>query len=156
METLGPAALVLKNLKLNWTQITQMDLFLIPIPTFDECLHILKEGVSLRRCSLNAACVLISHDLEVLFLLKLEHFQLTLYSGVDGSPQSEFLVFQSLSISWNAAQGPLWSKSSCDTFIELGAVRHRVQNAIVGHGVQNDIGMGLKMPLWGMGFKMPL
>ncbi|KAJ7845494.1 hypothetical protein B0H14DRAFT_2584626 [Mycena olivaceomarginata] len=42
--------------------------------------------------------------------------------------QSEFLVFlrtlsllglESLSISWNAAQGPLWSKSSSDTFIEF-------------------------------------
>jgi hypothetical protein len=129
METFGPSILVLKDLRFNWAQITDLDLFLIPIPTFDECLHILKEGVSLRRCSLNAACVLSSDDLEVLSLPKLEHLQLKMYSGDrDGSPQSRFLAFlhtlslpglKSLSISWNVARGPLWSKDSSDTFVEF-------------------------------------
>ncbi|KAJ6538948.1 hypothetical protein B0H19DRAFT_334273 [Mycena capillaripes] len=129
METFGPSPFVLKNLGMNWSQITELDLFLIPIPTLDECLHILKEGVSLRRCSLNAACVFSSDDLEILHLPKLEHLQLKMYEGdMDGSSQSRFLTFmrtlslprlESFSIGWNVTRGPRWSKRSFDSFIEF-------------------------------------
>lgn len=129
IETFGPSPLVLKKLGINWTQITELDLFLIPIPTLDECLHILKEGVSLRRCSMNAACVFSSDDLEILLLPKLEHLQLKMYDGdTYGSSQSRFLVFlralslprlESMSISWNVTRGPRWSKGSSDSFVEF-------------------------------------
>jgi len=128
METFGPSPVLLRDLGFNWSRVTELDLFLIPIPTLDECLAILKEGATLRRCSMNAACVLSSDDLEPLPLPKLEYLQLKMYGGDDeDSAQSGFLVFlralslprlETLRISWNA-QGPRWSSSSSDSFIEF-------------------------------------
>jgi len=129
VETFGPSTIALTTFGFNWSQITELDLFFITIPTLDECLHILKEGVGLRRCSMNAACVLSSDAPELLSLPKLEHLQLKMYGGdMAGSPQSRFLVFlrslslprlDSLSIGWNVTQGPRWSNGSSDSFIEF-------------------------------------
>jgi len=129
METFGPSPVVLKDLGINWSQVTELDLFIIPIPTLDECLHILKEAVNLRRCGLNAACVLSSDELEPLSLPKLEHLELKMYRlAISDSSHVPFLVFlhslslpslQSLRISWNVTHAPGWSNTSCDRFVEF-------------------------------------
>jgi len=129
METFGPSPVVLRDLGINWTEVTELDLFLIPIPTLDECLHILKEAVNLRRCSMNAACVLSSDELEPLSLPKLEHLQLKMYRlAISDSPHVPFLMFlhslslpnlQSLRLSWNVTQAPQWSNASSDRFVQF-------------------------------------
>jgi len=128
VETLGPYPVVLQNLRINWAQITDLDLFLVTIPTLDECFYILKEGVNLRRCKLNASCVLRSGELECLSLPKLKHLQLKMYrGGGTDSQETRFLMFlraltlprlDSLRISWNVPHHP-WSKLSFETFIEF-------------------------------------
>jgi len=129
LETFGPSPVVLRNLRINWTQVTELELFLIPIPTLDECLHILKDAVNLRRCSMNAACVLSSDELESLCLPKLEYLQLKLYRlAISDAPHVPLLVFlhslslpglQSLNISWNVTQAPLWPSAISGKFVEF-------------------------------------
>jgi len=129
METFGPSPVVLKDLRINWTHVTDLDLFLLPIPTLDECFHILKEAVNLRRCSLNAACDLSLEEVEPLSLPKLEHLQLRMYRlAISDSPHVPLLAFlhslslprlQSLKISWNVTQAPQWSNASSDLFVEF-------------------------------------
>ncbi|KAF7354955.1 hypothetical protein MSAN_01410600 [Mycena sanguinolenta] len=129
LETFGPSPVVLRDLRINWTQVTELDLFLIPIPTLDECLHILNEAVNLRRFSMNAACVLSSEELETLSLPKLEYLQLKLYRlAISDAPHVPLLVFlhslslpslQSLNISWNVTQTPQWSNASSSKFVEF-------------------------------------
>ena len=94
METLSSSQVVLKDLGIDWTQLTELDLFLIAIPTLAECLDILKEGVSIRQCSMNAVPVLGLSKLEPLSLLKLEHLQLKMYwQGIIDPLHNPFLVF---------------------------------------------------------------
>jgi len=123
METFGGSPVALKHLGMNWTQVTELDLFLIPFPTLDECLRILKEAVHLRRCSMNAYWVLGSDELEPLSLPKLEHLQLGMYRPATGDRSPvPFLVFlhslslpslQSLRISWNVMTNTThWSNTS--------------------------------------------
>jgi len=134
METLGPSPFVLSDLGINWAQITELDLFLITMPTLNECFHILKQSISLTRCSMNAICVLSSNDLGHLHLPELEHLGLTLYGEDTGNlhPDSRFLAFldtlsiprlQSLKIRWNVTRGPnrpyFWSPSYTARFIDF-------------------------------------
>ncbi|KAJ7265838.1 hypothetical protein B0H12DRAFT_1230259 [Mycena haematopus] len=108
METFGPSPVVLKDLRINWIQVTELDLFLIPIPTLTECLHILKEAVNLRRCSMNAVCALSSEELEPLSLSRLEHLQLKMYRLAIATHRT-----------WNVTQAPQWSDASSDKFVEF-------------------------------------
>jgi len=139
VETVGPSPFAFGDLGINWAQITELDLFLITIPTLDECLYILKQGVNLRRCTMNAVCVFNSNHLERLPLPQLEHLGLTIYGGDIGGGRQEtkFMAFlgalslsglESLRIGWNvAALGPnqayYWSDGHT-RFIEfLGELR---------------------------------
>ncbi|KAJ7477140.1 hypothetical protein B0H11DRAFT_2029863 [Mycena galericulata] len=117
VETVGPSTFAFGDLGLNWAQVTELDLFLITIPTLDECLRILKQGVSLRRCTMNAICVFSSIGCEQrLALPHLEHLGLTMYGGETGRQETRLMSFlgalsltglQSLRIAWNvAAPGP--------------------------------------------------
>ncbi|KAK7061364.1 hypothetical protein R3P38DRAFT_2829089 [Favolaschia claudopus] len=129
METFGPSPVVLRGLRFDWVRVTELDLFLIPVPTLDECRRVLAEAVSLRRCSLNATCVLTSDELAPLYLPKLEHLQLKLYRmTISDSPHLPFLTFlhslttprlQSLKLSWNATQPAHWSTASSNKLVEF-------------------------------------
>ncbi|KAJ7367886.1 hypothetical protein DFH08DRAFT_795997 [Mycena albidolilacea] len=129
METFGHSPVDLKDLRINWTQVTELDLFIIPIPTLDECLHILKDAVNLRRCSMNALCLLSSDELEPLSLPRLEYLRLRMYKpATSDSFAAPLLAFlhslslpglQSLVIDWNLIQAPQWSNASSDRFVEF-------------------------------------
>ncbi|KAJ7672875.1 hypothetical protein B0H17DRAFT_988719 [Mycena rosella] len=114
-----PFALSMAGLGFNWAQLTELDVILSTLPTLDECLHILKEGVGLKRCSMYAFCVFGSKGRDRITLPKLEHLQLTVY-GMDngavlpGLPDVQFLAFlvtlslpglESLKIGWNVPRG---------------------------------------------------
>jgi hypothetical protein len=137
LDTVGPAPFVLQSLGINWAQLTQLDLFLMTIPTLDECHHILKQGVNLTRCNMNAMCVY-GPDPEHISLPKLEHLGLKLYKentggSPTGLPESRFLAFletlslpalESLQIHWNVnitqrpAQAYYWS-DCCNRFADF-------------------------------------
>jgi hypothetical protein len=129
LETTGPWSrpFALKDFGINWARVTDVDLFIVPIPSLNECLHILKEGVNLTRCTMNATCVYSPSSPQRITLPQLEHLRLTLYGSTTSilareQPASHFLEFlsalslpglQSLQISWNALgdpdQGYYWS-----------------------------------------------
>ncbi|KAJ7087236.1 hypothetical protein B0H15DRAFT_781625 [Mycena belliarum] len=121
VEAVGHCHFPLADLRFNWAQITDLDLFGIPFSTLDECLQILKGAASLKRCSMHAACILSSNDVERIVLPTLEHFQLTVYGGDNGAvllgqPEERLLAFLcnlctprliSLKIGWSVRRGPL-------------------------------------------------
>ncbi|KAJ7866910.1 hypothetical protein B0H13DRAFT_2560441 [Mycena leptocephala] len=136
VETLRPSLIPSRifSLGVNWAQITELNLFLITMPTLDECLHILKQSISLTRCSMNAICLLSSNDIGHIHLPELEHLGLTLYEEDTGSlhPDSRLLAFldtlsipalQSLKIRWNVTRGPnrpyFWSPSYASKFVDF-------------------------------------
>ncbi|KAJ7179513.1 hypothetical protein C8R46DRAFT_1187780 [Mycena filopes] len=139
IETLGPDPVVLHHLGINWAQLTEVDLFLVTVPTLDECFYVLKESVHLRRCSLNAGCWLRSGELERLSLPNLEHLQLKMYRG---GPEADLLIFlralslprlNSLRIDWNMAPHP-WSKNLVEAFIDfLEEVRGHLASLHLAH-----------------------
>lgn len=119
METVGASPFLIRDLGINWAQLVKVNLFFISIPTLDECLHILREGVNLTQCSMNAICVLSANAPERFALPKLEYLQLKLYGGEHGgllgTPEARFLVFlgalslpglKSLSLGWHVTHGP--------------------------------------------------
>ncbi|KAF7337951.1 hypothetical protein MVEN_02018500 [Mycena venus] len=132
LQTFGNSSpIVLKDLGIIGTQVTELDLSIVPIPTLDECLHILKECVNLRRCSMNAIPLFSSDGLEPLSLQDLEHLQLNIFRRSLSQPTSDpFLAFlhslflpalQFLRISWNwnTSQAPRWSNVSSNRFVEF-------------------------------------
>lgn len=137
METAGRCPFVLKNLGINWAQITELNLALITFPTLDECLYILQEGPNLKRCSMDAICVFTSNDTKRFPLPKLEHLQLTAYGGdnggfLPGRPETQFIAFlaalslpglESLKIGWGVTRGPdqsyYWSDSHTTGFVDF-------------------------------------
>ncbi|KAJ7499329.1 hypothetical protein FB451DRAFT_34368 [Mycena latifolia] len=120
IEAVGPCHFALTDLGFRWAQIAELDLFVIPFPTLDECLHILKESVGLKRCSMHAICVFSSNEPERIALPKLERLQITVYGGdngavLPGQPEERFLAFlgtlslpslESLKIGWSVNRGP--------------------------------------------------
>lgn len=119
VETVGPSPFAFKDLGVDWAQLTELNLFIIDIPTLDECFGILKQGVNLTRCSMNALCVFDSNYLDQRICLpRLEHLGLTMYGEdvVAGQRETKFMAFlgafsftglQSLRLGWNVtAPGP--------------------------------------------------
>ncbi|KAJ7762823.1 hypothetical protein DFH07DRAFT_405098 [Mycena maculata] len=144
MDSTGLSIHALKNLAINWAQITELNLFLSPTPpTLDECLDILKRVVNLTRCTINAICGSSSHDLDRrLHLPRMEHLGLSMYGGeIGGRRETKFMEFlgalsppalQSLSIRWTVeAPGPnqpyYWSDSGYAKLIHfLGELREHL------------------------------
>ncbi|KAF7301582.1 hypothetical protein MIND_00723700 [Mycena indigotica] len=112
VETVGLSPFLIPDLGLNWAQLVTLDLFLITIPTLDDCLHILEQGVNLTACSLNAVCVLDTRDPQrVIVLPKMKDLELKLYNGDHISPSETSLhafldkldcpALRSFGVSWN-------------------------------------------------------
>ncbi|KAJ7067928.1 hypothetical protein C8F01DRAFT_581675 [Mycena amicta] len=122
IETVGLAPFLIRDLGISWAQLAKLDLFLITIPTLDECLDILERSVNLTSCSMNAICVLDAQDVQRLELPKLKVLQLKLYNGdplASSASETNFHAFldalncpglRSVSIGWNLTLGPpRWS-----------------------------------------------
>ncbi|KAJ7638452.1 armadillo-type protein [Roridomyces roridus] len=112
VETVGHISFAFADLTFDWAQMTELDLFLITMPSLDECFRILKQSVNLRRCTLNAVCSF-TYD-QRLEVPHLEHLSLTAFgTQIEGVRQEivymAFLaalalpVLRSLKIGWNVA-----------------------------------------------------
>jgi len=145
VETVGHSSVAFGDLGFNWAQITELDLFLITIPTLDECFRILKQSVNLRRCTMNAICMFTSNTLDQqLELPHLQHLRLTTYGGeIEGGRQeTKFMAFlgalslsglQSLRIGWNVAaprsnQPYYWSDGFTKLIDFLGELRGQLKS----------------------------